>query len=242
MKKITIVIIMILVTSLSYAFPKVYPSVIEMNIDSGRSRGEFTIFNSEKEVKKYKLGINEKDNFGELSQFSKYLKIFPKYVEIQPGGSQKIRVFAKGIPKGEFDTGEVRAAISIEEIKSQAYKKYESKKVVNGVRTMIDFNYVLNMAVYGYVGELKPKLKVESLNLTKEGKLIGLVINEGNYSYPLNYEILNKSGKVVEKGPLGKIIFGHSLDIKVKTLEKSFKFQIKEGNKKDVLYQGKINL
>ena len=206
-KKIVLILILLLITSISYSFPKVYPSVIEMNIDSGRSRGEFTIFNSEKEVKKYKLGVKEKDNLGNPSEFSKYLKVFPKYIEIKPGGKQTIRVFVKGIPKDEFDVGEVRASISIEEIKSQAYKKYESKETINGVRTMIDFNYVLNMAVYGYVGELKAKLDVKSLTLTKEGNLTGVISNEGNYSYPLNYEILNKSGKEIEKGPLGKILF-----------------------------------
>lgn len=238
-KKILMILMMLITTSLLHAFPKVYPSVIEMNIDKGRSRGEFSIFNSGEEVKKYKLGINENDNLGKASEFSKYLKVFPKYVEVQPGANQKVRVFAKGIPKDKFDNGEVRAAISVEEIKPQAFKKYASKKSANGVRTMIDFNYVLNMAVYGYVGNLVPEIEVKPLEI-KDGQLLGEIKNMGNYSYPLDYEILNKKGKVIKKGPLGKILFDENLGIKVDTTEKSFKFQIMESNKKDVLYTSEI--
>lgn len=105
---------------------------------------------------------------------------------------------------------------------------------------MIDFNYVLNMAVYGYIGELVPKINIESLSL-KDGQLIAKVNNLGNYSYPMNYEILDKKGKIIEKGPLGKILFGEKLDIKVDTLEKEFKFQIKEANNKTVLYKSEIS-
>lgn len=239
-KKLMMTVLMLVTTSLLYAFPKVYPSVVEMNIDKGRSRGEFSIFNTGEDVKKYKLGVNEKDNLGKPSEFSKYLKVFPKYIELQPGENQKIRVFAKGISKDEFDIGEVRAAISIEEIKPQALKKYASKERSSGVRTMIDFNYVLNMAIYGYVGELVPEIEVKPLKL-KDGELIGNIKNVGNYSYPLDYEILNKKGKVIEKGPLGKILFGENLGIKIDTAEKAFKFQIREGNEKTVLYTSKID-
>lgn len=239
-KKLTILSLLLL-TLTSFAFPRVYPSIVSMNIERGRGRTELTIFNTEKEVKKYKIGIRDVDNFGDPSELSKYLKIFPKYVEIKPGEQQIIRVFAKNIPIQEFPIGEVRASLAIEEIKAENKKKYKSKDDDNGVSTMITFEYILNMAVYGYNGELIPKIDVSKITKNKDIELTGKITNKGNYSYPLSYELLNKEGKVVGEGVLGKIISGKTLDFKVKLEKESYEFVIKDEKKKKELYRKKIN-
>lgn len=129
MKKIILILTMLLSTSLLHAFPKVYPSIIEMNIDKGRSRGEFTIFNSEKEVKKYKLGINKKDNLEKPSEFSKYLKVFPKYIEIEPGENQKIRVLQKVFQKISLMLGKLEQLYQSKRLNHRLRKNTKVRKV-----------------------------------------------------------------------------------------------------------------
>ncbi len=240
MRKKLIAPLLLLLSLATFAFPRVYPSVVSMDIKSGRGRTELTVFNTENEIKKYKINIRDVDNFGQPSEFAKYLKVFPKYIEIKPGEQQIVRVFAKEIPVSEFPIGEVRASLAIEEIKDENAKKYKSKSEDNGVSTMIAFEYVLNMAVYGYNGKLIPKVDVLDIKKDKGNVLTGKIINKGNYSYPLIYEILDANNKVVGNGSLGKIIADHNLDFKVPLEENSYTFVIKEKTNNSILYTSKI--
>lgn len=236
-------LLLLMLTLKSFAFPRVYPSVVTMNIERGRGRSELTIFNTEKEIKKYKVQIREKDNFGEPSQFSKYLKVFPKFIEIEPGKQQTIRVFARGIPIKEFPIGEVRASLAIEEIKAENNKKYKSKTDKSDISSMITFDYVLNMAIYGYNGKLTPKIEVSKLTHNKNKELIGKIENKGNYSYPLNYEILDSDKNIINKGSFGKVISNKNLDFKIEKIEleeKSYELVIKEGNNDRELYRKQL--
>ncbi|MCK5780874.1 MAG: hypothetical protein KAH04_07620 [Psychrilyobacter sp.] len=236
MKRIAYLAIYLIMVTVALGAPSIYPSIVKMDLKKGHAFSTVTVFNTGDKSMKYKLAINDMDNLGIESKLAPYLTLFPKFMEIAPGESQVVRIIAKGIPIDEFKDGEYRGAIAIEELDSSIHKEYKSKEAVEGVTTTINFKYIVNMAVYGYIGELKPKVKVTNLKINKEN-ITGSIENIGNYSYPINYEILNKSGKVVNEGVLFKILYGQKETFKIENTSKGVKIRLLEKEKDELLYK-----
>lgn len=240
LKKILIYIMILNLYTAALAVPPIYPVTMEMKLDRGRAQSKFTIFNTGKEKKRYKISIRQVDNLGEASLFSEYLRVFPKYAEIDPGNKQVVRVLVKDFPKEEVIDGEYRASISIEELDSGLEKKYQRKNKSEGLSTVINFKYKVNMAVYGYLGDLKHSIKIEEISLDS-GVLYGTVANTGNYSYPLKYQLLNKKGKVLEERALPKLMWNERKKIQIQVLEEASLLKILDGERSDVLYESDIS-
>lgn len=214
--------------------PSVYPSTVKMDLSNGRNHSTVTIFNTGDKTMKYKLGINLLDNLGNKSKLAPYLKVFPRFIEIEAGESQIVKVIAKGIPIDKFKNGEYRGALSIEELGSSIQKKYRTKHEANGFSSVINLKYIINMAIYGYFGELIPKLKISNIKID-EKEISGVLENNGNYSYFIKYQILDKSGRVLDEGTLLKILYGQKEKFSIKNVKNGTKIIFLEKNKNIIL-------
>lgn len=237
MKKIYKYIFMFLIVFAgAIGAPSIYPSTVKMDLTKGHNYSTVTVFNTGNKVMKYKLGINSLDNLGNKSKLAPYLKVFPKFIEINPGESQVVRIIAKGIPVNTFKNGEYRAALSVEELESSIQKKYKTKQESGEVSTVINFKYVINMAIYGYLGELIPKLEVSDMKINKSS-ITGHLKNIGNYSYFVNYQILDDSNKILKEDTLFKILYGQDETFSIKNLDKGVKVKLLEKDTNVILYK-----
>ncbi len=224
MKKIILTLILILSMN-AMAVPTVYPTIVEMNAKGNLTQSSVTLFNRDKTVKKYKISLNNKDNLGYDSKINEYITIFPQYIELKPGEKQSVKVLLKKFPINEFHEGEYRSALRIEEINSNIKEKYISKNANKNVSTLVNFNYIINMAIYVYSGELKSKIGVEKFDIKDKNMKLNIK-NLGNYSYPLKYELLDKDGKVESDGDILKLMWNSSRIVEIPVPDSSKKIRV----------------
>ena len=239
LKKFFIFILILNVSMVVHAVPNIYPVTAEMQLRKGRGWSKFTIFNTENEKKIYKIDIRDVDNLGEKSLLSKSLKIFPKYIEVLPRKNQVVKLMVKDFPVDEMKDGEYRASISIEELSSGLDKKYQQKNKIDGISTVINFKYQVNMGIYGYVGKLSPSINV-NVKFIKGKTLYATITNRGNYSYPIKYQLLNKKYEVIEDVFMPKLMEGEIKNVQIKILGEAVKLKIIEGRSKESLYEYNI--
>lgn len=236
MKKILIILVLTIMSSIVMAnAPAIHPGIQEIKIERGRGQGSFMIFNQGEEVKRYKVTVRDIDNAGNESALSKNLKAFPRFVEVEPGSNKTVRLLIRDFP--ETEDGEYRASISIEEIVSELTETHKTQTVADGITTNIEYNYIINSAIYGYVGKLHKDIKVEIEE--KEGVMVGKVINNGNYSYPLTGKFLGEDGKIIQEGAVGKLMDEGELKVNFEIPEGSNTFEILD-DKNEVLYKRDI--
>jgi len=235
-KKYTYIFIFLIIFTAAIGAPTVYPSTIEMDLSKGHNYSTVTVFNTGDKTMKYKLGINPLDNLGNKSELAPYLKVFPRFVEIEPGGSQVVRIIAKNIPVNTLKNGEYRAALSVEELESSIQKKYKTKQESGEVTTTINFKYIINMAIYGYIGELVPKIEVKNLKINDK-EITGRIKNKGNYSYFIKYQILDSSNKVLKEDTLFKLLYDQDEMFSINNVDKGVKIKLLEKNTNSILYK-----
>jgi len=241
MKKLLSILLFLFTLSVSYGrAPSLYPGVAEIHLNNGRGQGSFLMFNTGESTKKYKVTVRDVDNQGNISVLSDHLKVFPRYVEIKPGENKKVRFLIRDFPEGDVDPGEQRASISIEELDSVLEQKHKTMETASGISTLIKYKYNINMAVYGYVGDLIPKAEV-TLENTGENLLTGTIANKGNYSYPVSASFLDGNDRVIDTITLPKLMEGAVNDIEVKLPEGSTKVRITEGKSNALLYERDLN-
>lgn len=235
MKKLIYILLFITNFMIAQAIPSIYPSSVKMKLDKGHNFTSVTVFNTGDKTMKYKLSIKDTDNLDKPSKLAKYLKVFPKFIEIPAGENQVVKIIAKGIPTNKFQEGEYRASLSIEELESSIGKKYKSKKTFDGVSTTINFKYVVNMAIYGYFGNLSPKLEVNNIEIDKTN-IKGNITNTGNYSYFIKYQILDESNKILVEKVLFKILYGQKEKFSITNIKGGVKIKLLEKDQDAVLY------
>ena len=107
--------------------------------------------------------------------------------------------------------------------------------MTDGITTNIEYNYIINSAIYGYVGELHTDVKVEVEE--KDGVILGKVTNNGNYSYPLTGNFLGEDGKIIQEGAVGKLMDEGELKVNLEIPDGSSRFEILNGNSNELLYE-----
>ncbi len=240
LKKI-ISVVFLLSLSVVYAVPPIYPVTLEMKLDNGVNSSQFTIFNNESQKKVYKIFVSDVDNMDEVSSLGQYMKIFPKYIEIEPGEKQVIKVLVKDFPSEKVEEGEYRSSIVIEELDSLIEDKYQRREVSEGISTMINFKYKINMAVYGYIGELKASIETTDF-MEKDGVIYGNIENTGNYSYSIKYLLLDNKENVIEEKVLSKLMDGEKRSIKIEAPSDAVMIKFIEVDEERILSEEKIML
>ncbi len=235
-KKYLIIISLFVVSLISSAVPPIYPVTLSMDVSKGRAHSKFTIFNTEDSVKKYRIRVRDVDNQGRESVLAEHIRIFPKYIEVEPGKNQEIRLIVKDVPLEEWKDGEYRGSIEVEELDSSISKKYKREDEAGGVSTVINFKYKINMAVYAYKGAKLPGLEVEIKEFIKD-KIKFSVGNRGNYSYPLKYYIYDKDGKELESAVIPKLMYEEKREVTLDSKEGAAYFRICENDTGEELFK-----
>lgn len=237
MKKILTILMLVIISITATAnAPSIYPGIQEIKIERGRGQGSFMIFNQGENVKRYKVTVRDVDNAGNESVLSQHLRAFPRFVEVEPGSNRTVRLLIRDF--GETDNGEYRASISIEEIVSELEETHRTQTVADGITTNIQYNYIINSAVYGYVGELSTGVEIDTK--VKDGIISGKIVNTGNFSYPLTGRFIGADGKVIQEGSIGKLMDDSTLNLNLEIPEGTTGFEIQESNTKELLYRVEI--
>lgn len=215
--------------------PALYPGIGETVLRGGRGQGSFMIFNTVEETKRYRISVRDIDNMGESSLLGKHLRVFPTYLELEPGTNKTVRYLIRNFPQEGIEEGEYRASISIEEMDSNLEEKYKSREDTRGISTVINYRFNINMAIYGYVGKIYEKVDVET---ERDGSLIrGRVKNKGNYSYEIFYEFYDSRSEIIKRVSLPKLMDGDSVEFSANIPEGAYSFKIKGGKERNVLYE-----
>lgn len=136
-----------------FGYINLAPSSFDKNIGKGGYQ-EFTLYNQTDIPFRYKITpIMMKNNEKADKDMSKWVEVYPKIVTVEPQDSQKFKVYIKA-PKNS-ETGDYGAFLNIRQMSAPKVKGEEEKQNL-GAGAIIMVN--LNLGIYGYVGDEKPKL------------------------------------------------------------------------------------
>ncbi len=156
-------LIFILIYSISFSI-KLSPPVLEGRFEGREIFKEVTIINDSAVVKRYEVRVVKPENIMEDAYYlGETMKIFPKYLSIQPGESKKVRVLIENSEK--YSEGEYRAYISFEELEKPGQE---------GIQFLMN----MRTSVYALKGRITEKYRMQG----------GEIVNTGNSSLRLIVE------------------------------------------------------
>ena len=242
MKKILIGLLLIVLAVTTFAERSegeqtpIYPATLSIPIEKSKNIKVFTVYNTTTERKSFEIEIKKEDNFGEISQVSKYIKVFPKRFSLEPGKSKEVRVNVENIPEEMLGKGEYKAALLIKGLSSKVNEKYESKAKSGAITTTLNIKINISMGIYVLTGNEFEKVEIEKFRLNKAtNKYEAKIKNTGNYSYPVVLNILDKNKNVLSKRESIKIFPGIATDISFPAIVNSDKIEIKFSEKEKSL-------
>lgn len=156
-------LIFIFIYSISFSI-KLSPPVLEGRFEEREIFKEVTIINDSAVVKRYEVSVVKPENIMDDAYYlGETMKIFPKYLSIQPGESKKVRVLIEDSEK--YLEGEYRAYISFEELERPGQE---------GIQFLMN----MRTSVYALKGRITEDCRLQ------EGK----IMNTGNSSLRLIVE------------------------------------------------------
>lgn len=233
MKKILVAMLLIIISVASFAERRegdqtpIYPSTLSIPIEKSKNIRTFTLYNTTTERKSFEVGVKDEDNFGEISEVAKYIKVFPKKFSLEPGKSREVRVNVEDIPQEMLGKGEYKASILIKGLSSKVNEKYESKTKSGAITTTLNIKINISMGIYVLTGNEFEKVEMEKLKINKTtNRYEAKIKNTGNYSYPVSIKILDKNKKVLFQTESIKIFPGVTSDITFPMEKNSDKIEI----------------
>lgn len=161
LKKIGLIFILIYTISFSI---KLSPPVVEGRFEGKEIFREVTIINDSAVVKRYEVSVvKPEDIMDDTYYLGETIKIFPRYLSIQPGESKKVRVLIEDSER--YLDGEYRAYISFEELERPGQE---------GIQFLMN----MRTSIYALKGSITEEWKMEN----------GKIINTGNSSLRLIVE------------------------------------------------------
>ena len=188
------------------------PSHVEVNLDKGMPSGVFEIANKGDTEARYRIqatdfnidsrGVMEVGKPNERSM-SSWIVFNPKEFTLPPHSTRKVR-FAIS-PKGKLQAGEYWAAMELESLDTVR----QTIKDDGGREMVVEVVPCIIVPIYGKYGKLRLRGISKEIKVVSSGKgktIEAWVANtgEGRFRIKGQYEIVSESGKVVEKGDLGK--------------------------------------
>lgn len=142
----------VLLHSLStFSYMNVDPVIFDKRIDSGGATQEYHITNVTNSQIGYRIYTEKIPEI--TNDMTSWIEYYPRELKLSPGETGKIKVFIEA-PKG-VKNGEYISNLGIKEV---------SIPVSNKKDTTIQIYTNLKMEIAGYVGDLKPKLKLDDLS------------------------------------------------------------------------------
>ncbi|WP_349764274.1 hypothetical protein [Fusobacterium sp. SYSU M8D902] len=147
-KRIVICLLFILCFFKTYSYISVSPILFDKRIDNGGAVQEYYITNTLANKISYRIYLEEGKN-----DMSKWIEFYPKNLVLEAGATGKIKLFIEA-PE-EQQTGEYTAILGIKEINTPNIEREGNLSIYTN----------LKIEIAGFIGDLKPKLKIENLKL-----------------------------------------------------------------------------
>ncbi len=175
-RQIQVLLLLLLINSISFGYLNIYPTFFDKRIDTNDGYVEYNIFNKTSEEILYRCYLENDGNKPSLVQWG---EVYPKSIRLKPKESKKIKLNIIA-PKNK-ESKEYFGVLIIKEI------------LKNNVNSKINLMTELKLKIRGYIGELKPKLKVsekesefEIINLSKR-RIRGEVFFKDKKNNELNF-------------------------------------------------------
>ncbi|MGL6114370.1 MAG: hypothetical protein ACRC1R_04960 [Cetobacterium sp.] len=215
-KKIFLILIMWIVgISKVYAF-EFSPIGFDKRIDGGQGYGEFYLDNSTNNTQRYKVKIK---STGKENDVSKYMKIYPSILTVEPKGRGVIKVYGE-VPRN-FQEGIYRFLLATESVPMPSLKKHGND--VNGGVSMRT-NVAVEMEAY--VGEVRDDIK--NLNkkiIEKNGERYfqGEFINNSPRGYEIGVGFVDGDDSLIEVYSQGRLKGRGKMEVYLKIPRRSKK-------------------
>lgn len=155
MKKIIIFVCFLIISSLSYCFTSINPTIFDKRIDNGGAGNEYYISNPTNSEIGYRIYVEPSESEKDMS---KWIEFYPSSLKLKAGETKKIKVFVESPLNTE--KGEYTAILGIKEVAVPNSVKEESA----GVTIYTD----LKLEIAGFVGDLKPELQITNFKASKD--------------------------------------------------------------------------
>lgn len=147
------------ITSLNLlAYINIYPVTFDKSIDGNGNKEEFILYNKTPNPLRYSISLSD---IGIKNSMKDWIEFYPNNLTVKPGKSEKIKVFIKA-PK-HAKKGEYLATLEIRESIVPTLEKTSPK---NGVQILTH----LKMDIAGFIGDIKPKFKINNFSITPSNK------------------------------------------------------------------------
>ena len=208
MKKVIIGILMGIIFNLGFGF-HIMPDGFEKRIDNGDGYQEFYFPNNSLETIRYKFSATPGSSV--RKDMSQWVEFYPKVLTIKPGETGILKVYAKA-PKTAED-GEYGFHLDSMPITVPKIGK-DGKEIKANVGVKIR----ASIEMIGYVGDLKPILRVESYKIYEKDDKTKMDLNIRNMTPKRGVEygvqIRGKNNTTVRK-TIGRIYENQSMNITV---------------------------
>lgn len=242
MKKVLIVILLMCISLVSFAErvdgeqTPIYPATLAIPIEKSKNIRTFTVYNTTTERKSFELMVKEQDNFNQVSEVAKYIKVFPRKFSLEPGKSKEVRVSVEDLPEEMLGKGEYKAALSIKGLSSKINEKYESKENNGQITTVLNIKINVNMGIYVLSGNEFEKVEITKFKINKlKNEYEGKINNTGNYSYSVIIKILDKDKNILSRKEKVKIFPGIANDVSFPIIKNADKIEIEVFEKEKIL-------
>lgn len=201
MRKNSLILIFFIVSLVTFSF-QMSPISFEKRIDKGQGFKEFYFPNTGNKTIRYKF--TPLPGSAHRGDMSKWVELYPKILTIKPEQTGVLKVFVqapKETPEGEY--GFLLDSLPIEVLdKDEQSKDIKAASAVK-IRAAIE--------LVGYVGDIKPILKLEKYKVSSKGKNTDVDFILKNDSSKRGVELTalvkGKNDKIIRKdlGRIGKI-------------------------------------
>lgn len=177
MKVKGIISCLLLLSLKSYSYINVSPITFDKRIDNGGAVQEYYITNALSKTTSYRIYIEPKGNENDMSNWIEY---YPQNLKLEAGATGKIKLFIEA-PENQ-QNGEYTTILGIKEINNPNNIQKEGLSIYTN----------LKIEIAGFIGDLKPKLKIENLNLN-ENSISMEIENTGQIRTKLEIFLKNKN-------------------------------------------------
>lgn len=200
MRKNSLILVFFIVSLVTFSF-QMSPISFEKRIDKGQGFKEFYFPNTGNKTIRYKF--TSLPGSAHRGDMSKWVELYPKILTIKPEQTGVLKVFVqapKETPEGEY--GFLLDSLPIEVLdKDEQSKDIKAASTVK-IRAAIE--------LVGYVGDIKPILKLEKYKISSKGKNIDIDFilknNSDKRGVELTALIKGKNNKTLRRdlGRIGK--------------------------------------
>lgn len=195
-----------------WAGVSIAPAFVEVSLDKKKPSGRFIIRNTGTETERFRIRASHFtfDNNGELTKtepdensLAPWIKFNPKEFSLPPKTNRAIRYII--IPKGKLESKEYWGFMELQSLKANIAKT----KAKDGRSMKLSITPTILVPIFATKGDVSysASLTQSRVELREKRLVIDTIVNntgKGHLIMDGDFEFLDNSGQVIEKGALGK--------------------------------------